>query len=258
MKPSRKLGPWLLVALLLVGGVILAISYTASPLSKLEINDVETISFTSGSFAPTGPPVSTTLPTTEHRRIIETLRAARVDWNPYKWRVAGKMEILSSNGEITVLDFYDTGANKGAFRIGKKYYRFTGDFVALTSSTADIALGKISIRLDGVVAVTHDEIKSVDWKSQSYLLTDAAYARLAEMNSSAPLVQDLCLTVDEEVVSTGYLVSTWASSFPMDRPVSHLPIDPDSVCPIVISGMPDPKNDNRLYTSLRLAGKLSE
>lgn len=135
MKSNRKLLTWLLVSALLVGVAVLMISQKANPLLELKIENIDTISFaSSGQFASVGSPKSIELPSAEYRRIIETLRATRVDRSPYKWQVAGKMNILTSNGEVTLLDFYETGAAEGAFRIGDTYYRFHGDPRSLTSS----------------------------------------------------------------------------------------------------------------------------
>ena len=133
MKPNRKYVTWLLASVLLVGVAVFTISYTANPLSKLKIENIATINVTRG--ARLNPP--TELPATEYRRIIETLRATRVDLSPYKWPFVGRMEISSSNGDITVLRFYETGDAEGVFRIGKTYYRFTGDLGSLTSSAAE-------------------------------------------------------------------------------------------------------------------------
>jgi len=122
----------------LVGVLLLAIAVfwtTRNPLTKLDVAKVDVIRFTPpGIRLPTtGPPVSIALPPSKHVQIINALTQTQVEWNPAKWVGAGEMVISSSDGTETEVDFFDTGTDRGAFKIGDVYYRFEGNVRSLTA-----------------------------------------------------------------------------------------------------------------------------
>ena len=118
--------------------------------------------------------------------------------------------------------------------------------------------GHVSIRINGAVAITHDEIVSVDWNSQSYTLTDNAHTRIANMAWTTPPISDFSITVNEDVVSTGYYMSPLSSHIPTEGPVTYLIDNPNVLRPTVIPKTPPATFRSRLYTSLWMAGKLSD
>ena len=129
MTPNRKLMIGLLAIALLAAFVVLTSPRSANPLAKLELENVDSIIFTPAVHlsTPTQPPTKMVLLPEQHRRVIDALRAAQIDWSPSKWQSAGEMIICSSDGTAIELDFYETGTDLGAFSIGRTYYRFLGE-----------------------------------------------------------------------------------------------------------------------------------
>ena len=139
MKLARLPLGCLVAFLVLAGTVMFTATRTANPIGKLDFEHVDSISFTPAdhSMPLAEPPAMIVLPPSGHKHIIETLRATRVDWNPAKWQTAGEMVINSADGTVTELDFYDTGTEVGAFRIGNTYYRFDGNCRKLVPTGKD-------------------------------------------------------------------------------------------------------------------------
>ena len=119
-------------------------------------------------------------------------------------------------------------------------------------------VGEVSFQdMNGRVVVSHDEILSVDWESQSYKLTDVAISRLTEMNFSGfGLWSEFSLMIDDDLVASGNFVSAAAASMGRRSPVIRLPTGPKHVDSILILGDPNPRDSDRLYKCLWLAGKL--
>ena len=125
--------------------------------------------------------------------------------------------------------------------------------------------GDISIRsTDGNVVLSEDDIVSVDWKTQTYELTNSGMAKLTQLRTGLSSPYEFC--IDDDVVYTGN-VTTPLSSFSLEGPVisvfprtgtrNTITIDwgyPSSASP---DRQDDPRFRHRIYTSLWLSGKLA-
>lgn len=59
----------------------------------------------------------------DYGQLLKLFANAERTRRPSKWQVLGLLTIRTSGGQTTAIDLYSTYSTRGAFRIGRKYFR---------------------------------------------------------------------------------------------------------------------------------------
>ena len=117
---KSKIRLFLALAVLLLAGCG-GKKFATPPLS--EVKSIEAWLLDSSNEAPT-----IQVPSFLHESVLSVFNGAVKDSSPMKWVVMGNLRITTATGTLDV-DLYQTGEERGAFSIGKDYYRGRHDTV---------------------------------------------------------------------------------------------------------------------------------